>query len=109
MDNLWDGDATNSGPSLRAPTPDWEQPLTSRSRSSSVLYRDFDPAFSNWYNPVILSKKVEHLLQEVRWMGMPTIIAAQEIESANNQSVVQSLPFGKKSTLGAEMKKLGYD
>jgi hypothetical protein len=106
LENLWDGNATNSGSAAPA-SPSWDAALVSP-RSSSLLYRDFDPAFSNWYDPAILSKKVEHVLQAVRWMGVPDILAAQEIESAGNQSEVQSIPYGEDSTLGKEMAKLGY-
>ncbi len=109
LDNLWDGNPTNSGGGAeRASTPSFE---TASFSSRSLLYREFDPAFSNWYTPEILNKKVDHMLQSVRWMGVPDILAAQEIESAGNASEVLSLPYlegGVKSTLGKEMKKLGY-
>lgn len=102
LENLWDGDPNNSG-SAASVSPSWEASLP----SSSLLYHDFDPAYSNWYDPDILTKKVDKVLKAVHLLGIPDILAAQEIESAHNHSAVQSLPYGD-STLGAEMKKLGY-
>jgi hypothetical protein len=114
--NLWDADPTNSGSSS------FSELSNSRSSSSlslswfakpasrdAILYHDFDPNYSNWYDPAILSKKVDSLLQAVRWMGVPDILAAQEIESAYNQSRVQEIPYGTRSSLGEEMRKLGYN
>lgn len=84
--NYWDGNPHNTD------------------KSQLYIYDKFTPVFSDWFDPKVQRSKATNLLLQIRLMGIPEIVAFQEVESARGKSEV----FKKGSILRNELEKMGY-
>ncbi|GEM_PF-4303168 len=83
----------------------WDVNPSNSTEEQLYNYDLFRPGFSNWYDPKIYLAKIANLIQELRVMGLPDIVALQELESASNNAE----HFLPNSVLSLELKKLGYN
>lgn len=107
LENFWDYDPKNT-------TENWEKFTKTLSKDEqkklkrSPQYRDYSGFQSNWHNPEILKQKISRVVEAIKAMGIPDILALQEIESASNESVVFQTPFSEGVTFEDKLKDLGY-